>query len=242
MKLNKVVRLGKAQEYGRKADVFCKIEINDGNLSITGVIGPKSNGDAVGGCGQIDMNPPKIIELAPGWTDELLSRFWDTWHKWHLNDMRAGCEHQRESCDPSEKITLYYFRLSDSVEKSRRESETAAKACIAKGETFTPTAEQTRIALLPAKITLADPVLPPDLLRDYVPNGPHYAGDHYNRVSEEKTAGWVHPEEHPKGLLCKPCPVCGYKYGSQWLREELPADVVEFLKSLPDADITPAWV
>jgi hypothetical protein len=33
-----------------------------------------------------------------------------------------------------------------------------------------------------------------------------------------------------------------YSYGSAWLRREVPADVIEFLRSLPDTDITPAWV
>jgi hypothetical protein len=35
---------------------------------------------------------------------------------------------------------------------------------------------------------------------------------------------WVGREEHPCGLLSQPCPTCGYKYGSAWLKEELPAD------------------
>ncbi len=34
----------------------------------------------------------------------------------------------------------------------------------------------------------------------------------------------------------------GYSYGSKWLRQELPADVVAFLWSLPNSDRKPAWV
>ena len=33
-----------------------------------------------------------------------------------------------------------------------------------------------------------------------------------------------------------------YEYGSAWLRDEVPADVLEFLRGLPDADKQPAWV
>lgn len=33
-----------------------------------------------------------------------------------------------------------------------------------------------------------------------------------------------------------------YGYGMRWLREEVPADVLEFLASLPDTDITPNWI
>lgn len=34
----------------------------------------------------------------------------------------------------------------------------------------------------------------------------------------------------------------GYKYGTSWLREEVPEDVLKFLKSLPDTDKQPAWI
>ena len=34
----------------------------------------------------------------------------------------------------------------------------------------------------------------------------------------------------------------GYKYGHAWKREDVPDEVIEFLKSLPDTDKKPAWV
>lgn len=34
----------------------------------------------------------------------------------------------------------------------------------------------------------------------------------------------------------------GYRYGTAWLREEVPLEVVEFLRSLPDSPVVPAWV
>ncbi len=33
-----------------------------------------------------------------------------------------------------------------------------------------------------------------------------------------------------------------YLYGSAWLRDEVPADVLDWLRALPDADMTPTWV
>jgi hypothetical protein len=59
---------------------------------------------------------------------------------------------------------------------------------------------------------------------------------------EQRMAGWVRQEEHPEGLLGKPCPVCGYKYGSAWNKEEVPEDALAWLYDLPDTKITPAWV
>jgi hypothetical protein len=52
----------------------------------------------------------------------------------------------------------------------------------------------------------------------------------------------LYQSEHPEGILMKPCPVCGYKYGTAWNKEELPEEVIEFLQSLPDTPIKPAWI
>ena len=57
---------------------------------------------------------------------------------------------------------------------------------------------------------------------------------------EKKTAGWVPYQVpgsdvgHPDGLLCKPCDVCGHKYGSKWLFRPVPDDIVEWLRQLKD--------
>ena len=34
----------------------------------------------------------------------------------------------------------------------------------------------------------------------------------------------------------------GYSYGHAWKHEDVPAEVLEFLQSLPDTDVQPAWV
>ena len=34
----------------------------------------------------------------------------------------------------------------------------------------------------------------------------------------------------------------GYRYGSAWLKEEVPEDVLAWLRALPDTDVMPAWV
>lgn len=88
------------------------------------------------------------------------------WRRWHLNDMRAGCEHQRAA-------------------------------------------------------GWEDVRIPPSELPD-------------SRANQDEggiLALWVYRHEHPKGLLCEPCPVCGYKYGTAWLLEEIPADVIAEIES-----------
>lgn len=52
--------------------------------------------------------------------------------------------------------------------------------------------------------------------------GKHFEGqqrDSWNMLT------WITRKEHPQGLLNAPCPTCGYKFGSRWLKEEIPADV-----------------
>lgn len=169
------------------APLFVKVEYTDGRLSITGAEGPRENGGAWGSCGQCADALTRVVDLAPGWSRAQVKRLRETWDAWHLNDMRAGCEHQR-----------------------------AAKW------------EDVRI----------DPKEMP--------------GCTANRDARGILAIWVYPdsakgrafvsETHAAGLLTKECPECSYAYGSKWLREEVPADVLAFLQSLPSADMSPAWV
>jgi hypothetical protein len=188
--MNKTVRIGTINTgRGRWASIFAKIEYIGGKLSITGVEGPLPSGNALGGAGQIIMSFKEYdargymsirdIKPAPGWDRGKIKRFFDLWDRWHLNDMRAGCEHQRalgwdkEPIDPNKPTTAY---------------------------------------------------------------GKFYPGQTHD---SRNLKSWVNP---PVGHMSEPCPVCGYKYGTAWLTESVPADVINFLFGLPDADITPAWV
>jgi hypothetical protein len=173
-RITKTIRLGTVPNYNKRPmPIFCQIEFDAGKLSITGVEGPKANGDAHGGCGQIVMHMDQDyrheIDLAPGWTRTMVKQFIEAWDRWHLNDMVAGSPAQMAWLRDNPIIAVY--------PESHYE-----KACN----------------------SLAEAGLNPD--PNYAHNG-------------------------------KP-----YKYGSAWLREEIPSEVVEFLASLPDTDQTPAWV
>lgn len=186
--MKKTVRIGSLKGYG---NVYCKIEFENEKLSISGVMGPLNNGNCRGGCGQINMefehrNPednddryrerikPTEFTFAPGWDSEKWLDFLDVWKRWHLNDMRPRCEHQKDW--GKKKLTVSRSSMFDDCK------------------------------------------------------------------TEVKLSGWVYPKEHPEGELTKPCPVCGYEYGSAWLKEEVPVEVIAFLQSLPETDMTPAWV
>lgn len=141
----------------RKAQVYCVIEYKDGRLSISGVEGPYRNGNCAGSCGQIEMGYSRDklnedMELSNGWSLTKWFYFLKVWDRWHLNDMRAGCEHQRAN-------------------------------------------------------------------------------------------GWTYEEHHdPKTFKGEACLQCGYKIGSAWLKEEVPAEIIAFLINLPASKTVPAWV
>ena len=54
---NKILKLGTNKtDGGRFYTVYSRIKIVDDKLSITGVEGPLSSGNALGSCGQIELN------------------------------------------------------------------------------------------------------------------------------------------------------------------------------------------
>lgn len=92
---------------------YAKIEYDGKRLSISGVVGPTPNGNFRGSCGQC------VDEIRGGkpeglWTAEMLAKFCDVWDRWHLNDMRPYCEHQKElgwDSLATKKVTLYNYSL-----------------------------------------------------------------------------------------------------------------------------------
>ncbi len=150
----------------RRSLATVEVEIDAaGELHMTGTItGPR--GEYSGGQVQdhVEADAARIAAEPDGvrhMPAHDLAAFVSIWRAWHLNHMRAGCEHQRAVWDISERL---------------------------------------------------------------------------NVAGSSKAAGWVLESEHPRGLLCKPCPTCGYKYGSAWLKETLPADVVAAVQRIAGAN------
>ncbi len=235
--------------------VHCRIEVTTKPLgegvppgkvlSITGVIGAKPNGDCVGSTGQIQSDLRAALkgsefEFHPEWNEEKVRKFLDIWDKWHLNDKRAGCEHQRaqagtgEAWDTSKLVELVDFTYGPKWKNLKRAVE-EGKASTEEYLEF--------VEMLPkihnAVIAYTRPQYFSPENRSLCAAGwiePSPAMD-----GTSKAAGWVRYESHPEGLLCKPCEVCGYKYGTQWLFEEIPEEVLEWLRTLPAATHSCPW-
>lgn len=157
--------------------VYVTVNWDGTRLSLTGVEGPKANGDAKGGCGQIvSVLSERELKVSPGWNREAIAKLAEVWDRWHLNDARAGCEHQR----------------------AEKWSER--------------------------------PIDPSKPLEDWI----HFEGQD---LASRNMLVWVRPDEHPEGLLTAPCETCGYRYGTAWLTEEVPEDVLKWLSELPQADV-----
>lgn len=226
----KVICPGSVTIDRRQVDVFCKIEWDGARLSISGVEGPKSNGNCVGSCGQITSSVKGVSEFMPGWDAGKVARFASIWDRWHLNDMRAGCEHQRCDWKPEEKIEIVTYRLTSEATRERHAIGRRHAEALKAGGTVKATDDEVALLNLPWETNHA-----PDA------DGPG-SGMYEVAKRETKAAGWVYPREHARGLLMKPCDVCGYKYGSAWLHEEVPADVIAELAALPESSTKPAWV
>lgn len=104
------------------------------------------SGDCNGHGGQCQDEMRRLLDRitwAPGWSHDRALQLLDIWDRWHLNDMQAGCEHQR-----------------------------------------------------------AD--------------------------------GW---DKASKDMIGNACPTCGYKYGSAWLYEQPPPEVLAFVEKIIRDDL-----
>lgn len=218
--------------------LFVTIEWDGRKLSLIGVEGPKANGDCRGSCGQTGVAPLVYFadRMAEDWEESVVDRLRVVWDRWHLNDMQPACEHQRadKAFDTSKPLELQHLTWGPRYHDAR----SAAAAGKLDTEDY---ATWQRVS---SQVTQFFPGLDmpkhPDL---WGPLGAELLAAGMLAIEKTKTkpAGWVDYREHPEGLLSKPCPVCGYAYGSAWLHEEVPTDVLEFLRGLPDnADDMPA--
>ena len=223
-----------------KARGFVKITyIEDGKLSIRGVIGPMSNGDCRGSAGQctkeIRAGDPMI---ADGWTREMVDKLCSIWDEWHLNDMRPYCEHQKK-LGWREKaklpLTEFSYILKSDMREEKSKIEKRAMTGLKAGNAVQLIDEEIELLNLPDLFYTYDETWQDERYEPFVSCLTHSS-------TETKTRGWVSMDKDPRGLLGKPCPICGYKYGHGWQKEKVPDEVIDWLFKLPPTQVQPAWV
>lgn len=217
--------------FGDRGKVFVFVTWDGKRLSLTGVEGPMPSGNAWGGCGQVVGALGTLQEVFPRWTPEQVAELARVWERWHLNDMRAGCAHQREAWDTREVVEVVSYRLTYAAQRLRTKAREALADAALKGETLELSAEAKALAGLDKWFQRV--FAAPDA------DGP-LSGCYEVEKRETKSVGWVRPEEHSRGLLGKACPECGYQYGHGWLVEEVPEVVLVWLAGLPEEAGAPA--
>lgn len=176
--------------------------------------------------GQCSDVIPNFVEALEGEDRDKLNAIYELWKKYHLNDSYADCEHDINSKVAGEKITLYTYSF--------------------KGGDFSRL--ENNLKLIENNSLLSSNIKVPNCLK-VIQNEyrwqftSEFPLSHFPRKirklyklfrTETKTRGWVRYNEKltPSGVLCKPCPVCGYKYGTAWNYRPIPDNDLERIYKL----------
>ena len=216
--MEKKINLGRGTGQGfedQKATVEIKLlEDEQGRpcLSMCGFITMR-RGETVAG-GQIGDT---LLEMYRG--NPKVSRMVEIWKKYHLNDMHPECEHQRNlGWNETANEVVEYFRYclkTDVTLKQRKLNEYIDETLKTSGT-----------------ITLSED--------ERILKGLPYCAYHLNDETSEyyqlekrskRRRGELSYTEDQRGIILKPCPVCGYKYGAERLYMPRPQDVIAEIKS-----------
>ena len=184
---------------------FVTIKIENGNVSFDG------SSTNQGGQMQDILKPRNKYEKA------LIAM----WNRWHLNDMHAGCIHQRKLWNLDRKETVTEYAPTMKLYSRQEKLEKLIKEKLIRGGI---------VYLGPLSRTLLSLRWCNDITILTIPE--YFRKQYKVHKQEKKPVCHISQKEHPEGLLCKPCPVCGYKYGTDWLKEELPSKIevaIEYL-------------
>ena len=216
--MEKRINLGRGTATGfenQKATVEVKLSEDDQGrtrLSMSGTI-TTIRGVFVTG-GQIEDELLKMYNGNPK-----ITRMVDIWKKYHLNGMHPECEHQRELgwCEMANETIDYsrYCLKSEILLKQNGLNEYIDEILKTSG-----------------KITLSEDERILKGLPYFTYNLDGENAEYYKLdKKEERRRRELAYKEDQRGLILKPCPVCGHKYGSEWLYMPIPEDVIAEIKS-----------
>lgn len=207
---------------------LCKVEweLKDGRFTMSAEIWQQNTRDILRGGQCVD----EIAKLFPN--DAKLQRMCKIWERWHLNDMRAGCEHQRElpefqpRYEPALEISVE-FHAYKALEAATEKDETGPEAKLLANLQAFDVRPFHKVLMTQER---ADRLYA--WLGGWADQTTKYAKGHNLIINKVQIPlHHTYPKDHPLGFLAKPCPMCGYKYGTKWLKEELPEDVVKEIES-----------
>lgn len=167
-------------------------------------------------CGQcLDEIAQRIIP------DETFDKIYRLWKLYHLNDMHPECVHQHElgwvDNAKTKVVVREYFRTYE-ISKKCDEIKDKILGFAKQQKPYIPTDEECAYLILKSYITTYNEELNDSRYKLY--------------KTENKTRGGLTIEETPLGLINKPCPVCNYKYGTSWIKFEIPEKDKEIIINL----------
>lgn len=157
----------------------------------------------------------ELKELVGEDKKELMEELCDLWSKYHLNDLHPECQHQAELGWPEmarEEVEIKDYHLKLEVTRKQNELKKRCLQDLREGKTVTLTKEERDLLLLEYSIE-TEGELPESI-----------AGFYEFKKTEKKARGWLPAEKFQSGILSKPCPVCGYKYGHGWNYSPIPKE------------------
>jgi hypothetical protein len=184
----------------------------------------------------------ELLSMDEIYMDEsILKQMIEYWKEWHLNDMRPGCIHQKE-WDGNKKLKILKIKtntwkvkdhllsrvinllnIDTNTKKGRIEFQSKLRGYNNTHGMFVKLIEKVQKAFLKGE--------------KYIPKKDSWEESWFdNKVIEydesDAIARWTRPTEHIDGILGKECKECNYTYGSKWLIEPLPDEVISFFQNL----------
>ena len=146
--------------------------------------------------------------------------------------MHAECEHQaklgwREIA--KKEVVLYSFHMNTEATMKRIGIEKKVLSAAASGDPILLPPDERNLLNNKFSINTFSEELPKTIAPLY---------ELYK--TERKMLGSLYEKDHPEGILCKPCPVCGYKYGSAWKYFPIPEEDEKIILHLLKTGEVPA--
>ena len=175
-------------------------------------------------CGQnLDIIPEFIKTVKDKRNIKKLQTIYEIWKQYHLNDMHADCEHAINEKE-LKNITIYEYSF--------------------KGDFFK---FKNKVNLIQKNKILSENIKINNKLKQILTYGYSFESEfkpsHFPKVikkfyklSDLKTKNTngisYNTQLTPSGILCKPCPICEYKYGTSWNYRPIPSDILQQIKKL----------
>ena len=200
--------------------------INEYRYNIEAELKDKTEGFIFSAIGEIKKNGSFICggqcldEIKNEITNPEMLEIINFWEKYHLNDMNADCKHGINELLAEKELKINKYSLKTPLFADQKKLKTKIIEQCKLGKVFKLSEEEVR--LLNLELGFEGEFCPEELT------------DFYD-IKETKTefAGWVKKSElTPNGVLCRPCPTCGYEYGTKWNFRKIPDEDLERIKFL----------